>query len=197
MVGKLTFFICLASGLYSFVAGDIVFPDALPRPRPLSRPLPLAGNPLAQPRPLHHVGHTPRQLSHAEPHPPAHYNYEYVVRDDLTGTHFGHAESREGYLTEGEYFVHLPDGRIQRVTYYADETGYHATVTYEGEAILTPVPLPHHGHPLPKPTYGAPIPTALRPINLAPIYNAPSPTTLTPIVPGPVRPIPQLRPFLP
>ncbi|XP_064088281.1 pro-resilin-like [Macrobrachium nipponense] len=65
---------------------------------------------------------------------PAAYNYNYLIQDDYSGAHFGQDEVRDGYKTEGKYFVHLPDGRIQTVSYYADETGYHATVTYEGEA---------------------------------------------------------------
>ena len=65
---------------------------------------------------------------------PAHYKYDYAVHDDYSGAHFGHYEARDGYETKGEYFVNLPDGRIQRVTYTADEHGYHPVVTYEGKA---------------------------------------------------------------
>lgn len=43
---------------------------------------------------------------------------------------FGHSEQRDGYRTQGRYYVQLPDGRTQVVEYYADETGYHPTVTY-------------------------------------------------------------------
>ena len=39
-----------------------------------------------------------------------------------------------GYLAQGQYFVSLPDGRIQTVTYNADANGYVADVKYEGEA---------------------------------------------------------------
>jgi len=35
---------------------------------------------------------------------------------------------RDGYSTSGEYRVALPDGRVQVVTYKADENGYHADV---------------------------------------------------------------------
>ncbi|XP_045606581.2 uncharacterized protein [Procambarus clarkii] len=70
--------------------------------------------------------------------------YNYVVRDDYTGAHFGHAEARDGYLGHGEYFVHLPDGRVQTVTYHTDETGYHPIVTYEGEAYHPPTFTTHH-----------------------------------------------------
>lgn len=46
------------------------------------------------------------------------------------GANFGHSERREGSRTEGRYYVELPDGRTQVVEYYADETGYHPTITY-------------------------------------------------------------------
>ncbi|XP_045127583.1 flocculation protein FLO11-like [Portunus trituberculatus] len=46
------------------------------------------------------------------------------------GPNFGHSERREGSRTEGRYYVELPDGRTQVVEYYADETGYHPTITY-------------------------------------------------------------------
>ena len=34
-------------------------------------------------------------------------------------------------MTTGSYRVYLPDGRIQTVTYRADENGYKAAVKYE------------------------------------------------------------------
>ncbi|XP_042858833.1 pro-resilin-like [Penaeus japonicus] len=67
-------------------------------------------------------------------HAPAHYSFNYGVDDGYFGTNFGHAESRDGYNTEGVYYVHLPDGRLQTVKYYADEGGYHPEVTYSGVA---------------------------------------------------------------
>ena len=65
---------------------------------------------------------------------PAHYSFGYGVKDDYSGASFGHKESRDGYKTSGEYFVHLPDGRIQKVSYHADEYGYHPVVSYIGKA---------------------------------------------------------------
>ena len=40
-----------------------------------------------------------------------------------------------GYLTQGQYFVTLPDGRLQTVTYHADENGYVADVTYTNPGV--------------------------------------------------------------
>ncbi|XP_068246394.1 cuticle protein 8-like [Palaemon carinicauda] len=109
-------------------------------------------------KPVHH-GNT--GYGHETYHDvPAAYNYNYLVHDDYSGAHFGQDEIRDGYKTEGKYFVHLPDGRIQTVTYYADETGYHATVSYEGEAHYD-AHTPHHApaYHAPEPAYHAPIDT--------------------------------------
>ena len=54
--------------------------------------------------------------------------------------------------------VALPDGRIQIVTYHADENGYVADVKYEGEAVpyVPEHPVPHgpvYPPPAPKVKY--------------------------------------------
>ncbi|XP_066954037.1 cuticle protein 8-like [Macrobrachium rosenbergii] len=114
--------------------------------------------------PVHHGGvvkpvlHGKGGYGHETYHDiPAAYNYNYLIHDDYSGAHFGHDEVRDGYKTEGKYFVHLPDGRIQTVTYYADETGYHATVTYEGEAHYDEYVPKHAPTYAPKPAYHAPV----------------------------------------
>ncbi|XP_063586800.1 cuticle protein 7-like [Penaeus indicus] len=123
--------------------------------------------------PKHHVA----PVHHAAPKPP-HYAYEYAVNDDYAGTHFGHSEARDGYNTEGKYFVHLPDGRVQTVTYYADETGYHPTVSYEGTAHYDAhAAVPHHA---PVKTYHAPEPAYHAP---EPAYHTPEPTYHAPVLP--------------
>ncbi|CAL4122610.1 unnamed protein product [Meganyctiphanes norvegica] len=78
----------------------------------------------------HHAGH--HGVGHHSS--PAQYGFDYAVHDDYSGNQFGHSETRDGYKVEGTYYVHLPDGRVQTVNYYADETGYHPTVVYEGTA---------------------------------------------------------------
>ncbi|XP_064111955.1 pro-resilin-like isoform X1 [Macrobrachium nipponense] len=66
---------------------------------------------------------------------PAQYDFNYAVKDDYSGNDFGHQESRDGYNTQGSYYVQLPDGRRQKVTYTVNgDSGYVAEVTYEGEA---------------------------------------------------------------
>ena len=47
---------------------------------------------------------------------PKPYSYAYEVIDPLGDTNFGHRESSDGNVVEGEYRVILPDGRTQIVT---------------------------------------------------------------------------------
>merc|ERR1711981_661184 len=75
-----------------------------------------------------------------EPVAPPVYNYEYGVNDPHYGPVFSHAENRDNYNTGGEYRVNLPDGRVQIVTYKADENGFVADVKYEGEATYPEEP---------------------------------------------------------
>jgi len=63
------------------------------------------------------------------------YQYQYAVTDDYSKSNFQAEEERDGFSTLGSYRVALPDGRIQIVTYTANESGYVAEVTYEGEAV--------------------------------------------------------------
>ncbi len=44
------------------------------------------------------------------------YAFAYEVIDPLGDTNFGHRESSDGVVVEGEYRVALPDGRTQIVT---------------------------------------------------------------------------------
>ncbi|XP_069972830.1 cuticle protein 7-like [Penaeus vannamei] len=89
---------------------------------------------------------------------PAQYNYDYAVIDDYSGNNYGHQESRDGYNTQGSYYVQLPDGRLQKVTYYVDgDSGYVAEVTYEGQAQYPAYqPAPYRPAPTytPAPVYG-------------------------------------------
>ena len=66
---------------------------------------------------------------------PAAYSYGYDVKDDYAGVNFGQNESRDGSVTSGKYYVLLPDGRTQTVTYSVDGySGYVADVQYSGYA---------------------------------------------------------------
>ena len=101
----------------------------------LPTPLP-AIHPRRHPNPASYH-HQPR----AHYTPGATYNFGYQVFDVDSYSNYGHKEAREGYVTSGEYRVALPDGRTQVVRYTADENGYRADVSYEGEAQYPP---PHY-----------------------------------------------------
>nr|XP_045616526.1 cuticle protein 7-like [Procambarus clarkii] len=93
--------------------------------------------------------------SYNEPGMP--FDFAYAVRDDYSGNNFAHDEKSDGKLTSGSYSVLLPDGRTQIVNFQADENGYVADVTYQGEATYPPPAPPSYG-PAP-PSYGPPPPT--------------------------------------
>ena len=66
---------------------------------------------------------------------PASYTYDWSVKDDYSNNNYGQNESRNGDKTTGSYYVLLPDGRTQTVTYTVDGYGgYVADITYSGEA---------------------------------------------------------------
>merc|ERR1712083_161483 len=73
----------------------------------------------------------------AEPSP---YTYTYAVADDYSKANFQQSESNDGTgVVSGSYSVNLPDGRIQTVTYNANDiTGNIAEVTYSGEPVYPP-----------------------------------------------------------
>ncbi|XP_064123070.1 cuticle protein 8-like [Macrobrachium nipponense] len=63
------------------------------------------------------------------------YNFNWAVGDDSSSNEFGHQEARDGEDTQGSYYVQLPDGRLQKVSFHVDgDDGYVAEVTYSGEA---------------------------------------------------------------
>ena len=127
----------------------------------------------------------------APTYPDAHpvYNFEYAVQDKegYAPVHFGQNEHRDGYATNGQYHVLLPDGRTQTVTYTVGDahTGYIADVQYSGEAkyeaasAYKPAPAPAY-KPAPAPTYKpAPAP-AYKPAP-APAYHTVRKYTYRPI----------------
>ena len=63
----------------------------------------------------------------------AKYEFDWQVDEDYNK--FGQQEQRDDDNTQGSYYVDLPDGRRQTVTYYVDgDSGFVAEVSYEGEA---------------------------------------------------------------
>ena len=87
--------------------------------------------------------------------PPA-YDYGYAVNDDYSGVNFAANENRNGYTTNGEYRVALPDGRTQIVTYGVldAQSGYVADVRYEGAPIPYAASAPSYAPAPIVPAYG-------------------------------------------
>ena len=127
------FAIAASLALAASVLGDSPPSYHAPAPAPSYAPAPVAYKEVAHP-----------------------YTYSYAVADDYSGSNFAANEASKDGLVTGSYTVHLPDGRVQTVTYTADHTnGYVADVQYEG----TPV------YPETKPYVPAPAP-AYKPATL-------------------------------
>jgi len=94
------------------------------------RPTPSYRHPTHPPR----IYGSPTGYTHPQYKPvEANYDWEYAVKDNHYNN-FGHKESRHGYSATGTYYVSLPDGRIQTVTYVADENGYKPVISFQGQA---------------------------------------------------------------
>merc|ERR1712083_875411 len=85
------------------------------------------------------ANHAPAVVVKEAPEP---YTYTYGVADDYSKANFNAAETSDANgVVGGSYYVSLPDGRIQTVTYTADHVnGYVAEVSYSGEAVYPPAP---------------------------------------------------------
>ncbi|KAK8392731.1 hypothetical protein O3P69_014871 [Scylla paramamosain] len=56
------------------------------------------------------------------------------VKDDYSSNDNGHQETRDGYDTQGSYYVQLPDGRLQEVTHTVNgDSGFVAQEKEEEE----------------------------------------------------------------
>ncbi|XP_037776878.1 splicing factor 3A subunit 2-like [Penaeus monodon] len=173
------FSLVIVAGVVALATCDVA---PLHHPKPLSHPPPGLvhhGLPVHHASPLPHIApvHPDHKRPPAHPHSSPVYTFDHAVRDDAAGTHFGHSEARDGYKTEGKYFVHLPDGRVQTVTYHSDENGFHPTITYEGLAHHESHVPPHHTptpayHITPTPGYHTPTPGYHPP---TPSYHPPTP----------------------
>merc|ERR1712020_700326 len=118
-------------------------PPYKPAPAPY-QPAPVPYNPAPAPYKPEPAPYKPAPVYKEEEgdYAPQPYKYEYGVQDDYTNAAFAKSESQNevGTVT-GSYKVNLPDGRIQTVTYTADEVGgFKAEVTYEGTPIYPPEP---------------------------------------------------------
>merc|ERR1712126_616952 len=100
------------------------------------------------------ASYNPGDLAESSP-----YNYQYAVADDYSGANFAQSEANDGTgAVSGSYSVNLPDGRVQHVTYEANDiTGNVATVTYDGTASYPDIVGAAHpvvGHAVAHPALG-------------------------------------------
>ncbi|XP_065580745.1 cuticle protein 7-like isoform X2 [Artemia franciscana] len=105
--------------------------------------------------------------SYKNDHPPMPYDFAWAVKDDYTYNDYNHQETSDGNgYVKGSYQTLLPDGRVQTVTYTADDyTGYVADVQYSGQAN-------YDYKPAYKPSYS--VPAYKAPAYPAPAYKAPA-----------------------
>ena len=92
------------------------------------------------------------------------------MKDEPSYNDYSHSAVSDGQVVSGSYSVLLPDGRKQVVTYRADEFGYVADVTYDGEPIY-PAYDPAAFPAFYKPSY----PNSTYPINRPGYLNYPRP----------------------
>merc|ERR1711981_1459426 len=104
---------------------------------------PVLAHPVAHAAPVavHAVG----DLAEVSP-----YTYNYGVADDYSKAAFSQTESNDGTgVVEGSYSVNLPDGRVQTVTYHANDVdGYVAEVSYAQYPDAVPVAHAVHAAPV-------------------------------------------------
>ncbi|XP_042855925.1 adhesive plaque matrix protein-like [Penaeus japonicus] len=123
------------------------------------------------------------------------YKYGYSVASEDTGNYHARSEARDGETVSGSYKVALPDGRVQVVTYIADDQGFRAEVTYEGEAIppnTTPDPAFTHA-PSRTSVHAAAFPSGQSDPDYFPTHQADPkplvPTASSSLPASPIRPI--------
>ncbi|RXG73354.1 hypothetical protein Avbf_07513, partial [Armadillidium vulgare] len=64
------------------------------------------------------------------------FSYGYKINAKESGNFHSRTEKRNGKEVIGSYEVALPDGRIQVVSYVADDDGFRAEVTYKGKTKI-------------------------------------------------------------
>ncbi|KAE8573777.1 cuticle protein 7-like [Halyomorpha halys] len=102
---------------------------------------------------------------------PAHYNFDYSVKDEHTGDIKSQREQREGDKTEGEYSLVEPDGTLRVVKYYVDgKSGFVAEVHREPGKYQ---PAPEPAYKKQEPSYYKPQPSYQK---AEPSYYKPQPS---------------------
>ena len=73
------------------------------------------------------------------------FGYGVFTNEYNTKQNFGQKEHRNEDEIIGEYYVELPDGRVQRVRYRVDkQSGFVADVTYEVQTTPKYEPIPDY-----------------------------------------------------
>ena len=121
----------------------------------------------------------------AEPSP---YTYTYAVADDYSKANFQQSESNDGTgAVTGSYSVNLPDGRIQTVTYNANDiTGNVATVEYTGEAVYPPEPAGGYVAAAPVVAHAVHAPVVAHAVHAAPVVAHAAPVVAHAVHAAPV-----------
>ena len=121
----------------------------------------------------------------AEPSP---YTYTYAVADDYSKANFQQSESNDGTgAVTGSYSVNLPDGRIQTVTYNANDiTGNVAEVTYSGEAVYPPAPAGGYVAAAPVVAHAVHAPVVAHAVHAAPVVAHAAPVVAHAVHAAPV-----------
>nr|XP_027223276.1 cuticle protein 7-like [Penaeus vannamei] len=115
------------------------------------------------------------------PSVPAQYNFQWDVNDQNSGNFYGQQEQRDGDNTQGSYYVQLPDSRLMRVDYYSDASGFHPTVTFEGEGQYPSAPAQVYSQPAraPAQVYSQPVPAPAPYSAIFPACPSPCPGVLS------------------
>eukprot|EP00095_Tigriopus_kingsejongensis_P003430 maker-scaffold110_size354795-snap-gene-0.13 protein:Tk03430 transcript:maker-scaffold110_size354795-snap-gene-0.13-mRNA-1 annotation:"cuticle protein 7" len=114
----------------------------------------MADNPAPyQPAPYQPAPYKPASYKEPAYEEPAKYEYQYGVQDQYAGLDFAQNEARDGYATNGEYRVLLPDGRTQIVTYTVQDgySGYVADVFIALALVAAASAAPRADKPAPAP----------------------------------------------
>lgn len=84
------------------------------------------------------------------------FAFGYAIKDQYNND-YAHDTRSDGKVRTGVYRTLLPDGRVQIVSYKADENGYVADVKYQGEAKYDYKPAGYKPPYQPAPVYPKPV----------------------------------------
>ncbi|KAG5673715.1 hypothetical protein PVAND_003736 [Polypedilum vanderplanki] len=86
---------------------------------------------LPLPTPTSYVEFNEHKYKTEHEHENKNYDFGYHVTDYKSGNNFGHTQSKKQNVINGQYSILMPDGRIQVTKYIADDSGFHADISYK------------------------------------------------------------------